>query len=62
MYMRRFPVFFPVEGVENLKEIVLHIKNISYRNQNDSILTLNSLVFPEEKIDSFELAFIVHFS
>lgn len=61
MYIRRFPVFFPAEGVENLKEVVLQIKNISYRNQNDSILTLNSLCFPEEKIDSFEMAFIVHF-
>jgi len=61
MYIRRFPALFPVDGVKTLKEVGLQIQNISYRNQNDSILTLNSLSFPEEKIDSFELAFIVHF-
>lgn len=61
MYIRRFPALFPVDGAKNLKEVILQIKNISYRNQDESILTLNSLSFPEERIDSFELAFIVHF-
>jgi len=61
MYIRRFPALFPVDGVKTLKEVELQIQNISYRNQDESILTLNSLSFPEEKIDSFELAFIVHF-
>ncbi|MGL1930796.1 MAG: hypothetical protein OCC45_03425 [Desulfotalea sp.] len=60
MYMKKFPACLPIDGSLDRNEVELQIKNVSYRNQENSFLTLNSLSFPGGKINSFEVAFITH--
>jgi len=60
LYMKNFPASFPVDKVKDPNRVLLEIKNISARNRNDSIATLNSFSFPAVDMDPFEIAYVVY--
>ena len=53
--MKKFPAFVPDEA----KELLLKIENISVRQREGSLATLNSLYFPNVQSIRFEMAYIV---
>jgi len=55
LYMKKFPAFVPDEA----KELLLKIENISVRQREGSLATLNSLYFPNVQSIRFEIAYIV---
>lgn len=55
LYMKKFPAFVPGEA----KELFLKIENISVRQREGSIATLNSLYFPDVQSIRFEISYIV---
>ena len=55
LYMKKFPAFVPDEA----KELLLKIENISVRQREGSLATLNSLYFPNVQSIRFEMAYIV---
>lgn len=59
LYMRKFPVSLPVIGNIDYGRILLKIENVSARQRDKSVVTLNSLYFPELEIERFEISFIV---
>jgi len=59
LYMRKFPVSLPVNVSIDYGKLLLNIENISSRQLDKSIVTLNSFSFPELDIDHFEMSFIM---
>ena len=57
--MRKFPVSLPVIEDIDYGRVLLKIENVSARQRDKSVVTLNSLYFPELKIERFEISFIV---
>jgi len=55
LYMKKFPAFVPDEA----KELLLKIENISVRQREGSLATLNSLYFPNVQSIRFEIAYVV---
>lgn len=55
LYMKKFPAFVPNEA----KELLLKIENISVRQREGSIATLNSFYFPDVQSIRFEMAYVV---
>ena len=55
LYMKKFPAFVPDEA----KKLLLKIENISVRQREGSIVTLNSLYFPDVQFIRFEMSYIV---
>ena len=55
LYMKKFPAFVPDEA----KELLLKIENISVRQREGSLATLNLLYFPDVQSIRFEMAYVV---
>ena len=55
LYMKKFPAFVPDEA----KELLLKIENISVRQREGSLATLNSLYFSNVQSIRFEIAYVV---
>lgn len=56
LYLRKFPVYHYIEECDCL---LLKIENISVRPRGSSVVTLNSLYFPQLGMERFEMAYIV---
>lgn len=60
LYVKGFPVSFsPVKGQDACR-LKLHIRNTAIRSRADSVVTLNSLHFPQKEMDPFEVCFAVY--
>ncbi|MFA5905334.1 MAG: hypothetical protein WC836_15480 [Desulfobacula sp.] len=57
LYMKNCP--FSLFEKENRNTLELQIKNIAKRFRNGSVLTLNSLSFPEIDLEPFEISYMV---
>ena len=60
LYVKGFPVSFPPIKGQDASRLQLHIQNVSIRSRADSVVTLNSLHFPETDMDPFEMCFVVY--
>ncbi len=59
LYMRRFPISLPFNEDIDYERTLLKAENISVRKHDSSVVTLNSLYFPELKVDPFEISYII---
>lgn len=59
LYMKKFPVSLPIHEDIDYGRVKLKIENVSVRHRDDSAVTLNSLWFPELKMERFEISYIV---
>lgn len=55
LYMKKFPAFLPCEA----KELLIRIENISVRQREGNLATLNLLYFPDVQSIRFEIAYVV---
>ena len=58
-YMKRFPVLFNLEQRQKLSRVYLEIKNVGARYQNDTVSTLNTLIFPQLNETLLQIGFLV---
>lgn len=56
LYMKGAPVY---HALQNCDYLLLKIENISARQRGNSVVTLNSLSFPQLHTDPFEVSYIV---
>ncbi len=59
LYMRKFPISLPANEEIDNGRILLKVENISVRKHDSSVVTLNSLFFPELKMDRLEISYVV---
>lgn len=60
LYVKGFPISLPREQTEHSGSLLLDIRNRSTRHRADSLVTLNTLHFPEMDTGHFEMCFAVY--
>jgi len=60
LYVKGFPVHIPPDQGAHSDRLLLDIRNRSTRDRADSVVTLNTLHFPETGMHPFEMCFVVY--
>ena len=58
-YMKRFPILLKPDQNKEMSRVFLEIKNVGARYQDDTVSTLNTLIFPQLNKTRFQIAFLV---